>query len=59
MRVLVTGITGFVESRPADLLLTKEDVEVYGIKRWISKTENIEHLGGKIVLKECDLQDGS
>lgn len=59
MRILITGITGFVGSHLADFLLTKEDVEVYGIKRWRSRTENIEHLKGKIILKECDLRDGS
>jgi len=59
MRVLITGITGFVGSHLADFLLTKENVEVYGIKRWRSRTENIEHLEGKINLKECDLRDGS
>ena len=59
MRVLITGITGFVGSHLADFLLTKEDVEVYGIKRWRSRTENIEHLEGNIILKECDLRDAS
>lgn len=59
MRILITGITGFVGSHLADFLLTKEDVEVYGIKRWRSRTENIEHLEGKIILKECDLRDAS
>ena len=59
MRILITGITGFVGSHLADFLLTKENVEVYGIKRWRSRTENIEHLKGKIILKECDLRDGS
>lgn len=59
MRVLITGITGFVGSHLADFLLTKENVKIYGIKRWRSRTENIEHLKGKIILKECDLRDGS
>ena len=59
MKVLITGITGFVGSHLADFLLTKENVEVYGIKRWRSRTENIQHLEGKIILKECDLRDAS
>jgi len=50
MKILITGITGFVGSHLADFLLTKEDVEVYGIKRWRSRTENIEHLEGRIIL---------
>ena len=59
MRVLITGITGFVGSHLADFLLTKENIKVYGIKRWRSRTENIEHLEDKITLKECDLRDTS
>ncbi len=59
MKVLITGITGFVGSHLADFLLTKKEVEVYGTKRWRSRTENIEHLKDKIILKECDLRDGS
>ena len=59
MKVLITGITGFVGSHLADLLLTKENVEVYGIKRWRSRTENIQHLEGRTILKECDLRDAS
>ena len=59
MKVLITGITGFVGSHLTDFVLTKENVEVYGIKRWRSRTENIEHLKGKIILKECDLRDAS
>ena len=59
MRILITGITGFVGSHLADFLLTREDVKVYGIKRWRSRTENIEHLEGTVILKECDLRDAS
>ncbi len=42
-RALITGITGFTGSHLAELLLDK-GLEVYGIKRWRSKTENIEHI---------------
>jgi len=59
MKVLITGITGFVGSHVADFLSTRAAGEVYGIKRWRSRTENIEHLEGKIILKECDLRDAS
>lgn len=31
MKVLITGITGFAGSHLAEHLLTKKDVEVYGI----------------------------
>jgi GDP-4-dehydro-6-deoxy-D-mannose reductase len=57
MRVLITGITGFAGSHLADYCLARGDSEVHGIIRWRSRTENIEHLGGKIHLHECDLRD--
>lgn len=62
MRVLITGITGFVGSHMADYLLDNvDDVEVYALKRWRSNHENIEHLIGhpKVKLYECDLLDRS
>jgi len=56
-RVLITGVTGFAGSHLADYLLTRSDCEVYGIQRWRSRTENIEHLRDRITLLECDLRD--
>jgi len=55
-RVLVTGITGFVGSHLADFLLN-EGHEVYGMVRWRSRTENIEHIKDKLTLIESDLKD--
>ena len=59
MRVLITGVTGFAGSHLADYCLTRKDVDLHGIIRWRSRTENIEHLTGKIALHECDLRDAS
>ncbi len=59
MRVLITGITGFAGSHLADYCLERGDVEVYGIVRWRSRTENIEHLRDRITLLECDLRDAT
>ncbi len=56
MRVLITGITGFVGSHLAEYAL-KMGAEVYGSIRWRSKTENIEHLRSQIRLIESDLRD--
>ena len=58
MRVLITGITGFAGSHLADYLLAEQpEVEIFGFQRWRSRTENIEHLAGKIQLREADLRD--
>lgn len=59
MRVLITGITGFAGSHLADLCLTKKGVELYGIVRWRSRTENIEHIWDRVKLVECDLRDAT
>ena len=56
MRLLITGITGFVGSHMAEYALT-QGAEVFGSARWRSRTENIEHLRGKVRLIECDLRD--
>ena len=57
MRALITGITGFVGSHLADYLLARGDVELFGIKRWRSRTENIDHLQGRITLFDGDVRD--
>lgn len=59
MRVLITGITGFAGSHLADYCLERGDVEVHGIVRWRSRTENIEHLEGRFTPHECDLRDAT
>jgi GDP-4-dehydro-6-deoxy-D-mannose reductase len=55
-RAFITGITGFAGSHLAELLL-KEGFEVYGLCRWRSRTENIEHIQEKLHLIEGDLLD--
>ncbi|MBD3180161.1 MAG: NAD-dependent epimerase/dehydratase family protein [Candidatus Latescibacteria bacterium] len=59
MRVLITGITGFAGSHLADLCLEKSDIELFGIIRWRSRTENIEHIWDRLQLLECDLRDAN
>ena len=56
MSSLITGITGFVGSHLARLLLEKKQ-DVFGIYRWRSPLENLDGLGNKIKLYECDLRD--
>ena len=57
MKVLITGLTGFAGSHLADYCIARGGVEVHGIIRWRSRTENIEHSRDKIALHECDLRD--
>jgi len=56
MRVLITGITGFVGSHMAEYALAK-GAQVFGSNRWRSKTENIDHLRDKVTFIESDLRD--
>src|SRR5262245_51853433 len=58
-RVLITGVTGFAGSHLVDYLLTRNDSEIYGIHRWRSRTENVEHFADKITMLECDLRDAT
>jgi GDP-4-dehydro-6-deoxy-D-mannose reductase len=57
MRVLITGVTGFVGSHLADILVARPGLEVYGAHRWRSRMENVEHLRERLTLVECDLRD--
>lgn len=58
IKSLITGITGFVGSHLADLILEDQpQEEVYGIKRWRSPQDNISHLNGRVQLYDCDLRD--
>lgn len=56
IRVLITGVTGFVGSHFAEYALDR-GAEVWGSFRWRSKTENIEHIRDRLHLVECDLRD--
>lgn len=56
MKALITGITGFVGSHLSEYLLA-QGVEVYGVMRWRSQTENIRHIKDKIKLIQGDLRD--
>ena len=58
-RVLITGVTGFAGSHLADYLLSRNDCEIYGIQRWRSRTENVEHFLDKITMLECELRDAT
>ncbi len=58
MRVLITGITGFVGSHLVEYILAKHpQTEIFGIKRWRSPKDNIRHVLDKVTLFDCDLRD--
>ena len=59
MKVMITGITGFAGSHLVEFLMTLEGLEIYGIRRWRSRTEHIDHLADTIVMEECDLRDST
>ncbi|MDA8140278.1 MAG: GDP-mannose 4,6-dehydratase [Desulfobacteraceae bacterium] len=43
-KALITGITGMVGSHLADFLLANTDWDIYGLCRWRSPLDNVEHL---------------
>lgn len=43
-RALITGITGMVGSHLADLLLKNTDWDIFGMCRWRSPLDNVQHL---------------
>ena len=43
-KALITGITGMVGSHLTDFLLEHTDWDIYGVCRWRSPLENVEHL---------------
>lgn len=51
-RALITGITGMVGSHLADYLIANTDWDVYGMCRWRSPLDNVEHLLGRANKKD-------
>jgi GDPmannose 4,6-dehydratase len=43
-KILITGITGMVGSHLTDLLLKKTNCKIYGMCRWRSPLNNVQHL---------------
>lgn len=58
MRVLITGITGFVGSHLAEYCV-KRGHEVAGTMRWRSQQENLAGVRNEVRLYEADLRDGT
>jgi GDPmannose 4,6-dehydratase len=62
-RALITGVTGMVGSHLTDFLLENTDWDIYGMCRWRSPLDNVEHLldranrGNRLVFLDGDLCD--
>ena len=58
MKILITGITGFVGSHLAEFIINKnESHDVFGLCRWRSPRENLSNVYDKVTLIEADLCD--
>jgi GDP-mannose 4,6-dehydratase len=57
VRVLVTGITGFVGSHLADFLAERGGVEIHGLARWRSPLDNLRGRLDDVTLHHGDLRD--
>lgn len=57
MRILVTGITGFVGGHLAEGLLARDGVELFGVSRRGDWPAEWRHLSGRVGLSACDLCD--
>ena len=51
-RVLITGITGMVGSHLVDYLLANTDWDIYGMCRWRSPLDNVQHLLNRVNKKD-------
>ena len=56
MRVLITGVAGFVGSHLAEILIQKKQ-KIYGTCLACEPLDNIAHIKKKINLTECDITD--
>lgn len=56
-KILITGVSGFVGSYLAELLLLQKNVELYGSYLSEASLKNIAHIQEKIQLIQLDLQD--
>lgn len=58
MKVLITGVTGFVGSHLAEYILSLDESHIiYGLCRWRSPRDNLFNVINKIKLVEADLTD--
>lgn len=51
-KALITGVTGMVGSHLTDFLLENTDWDIYGVCRWRSPMDNVEHLLDRVNKKD-------
>ncbi|OIO38248.1 MAG: GDP-mannose 4,6-dehydratase [Candidatus Omnitrophica bacterium CG07_land_8_20_14_0_80_50_8] len=59
MKILITGIRGFVGTHLAEFLLDKKDVQIHGIARGAGEKRRRSKTAGKVFIHNCDLRDAS
>lgn len=63
MKALITGVTGMVGSHLCDFLLENTDWDIYGVCRWRSPLDNVNHLlervnkNDRLFFEYADLND--
>ena len=58
MKVLITGITGFVGSHLTEFLLENhKDLQIFGLKRWRSPLTNLSSVINKVNFVDGELRD--
>ncbi len=57
MKILITGIGGFVGSHLAEYSAAHSDAEIHGILRDLEKDENLRTIAGRVHLSTCDIAD--
>ncbi|MDD5131523.1 MAG: GDP-mannose 4,6-dehydratase [bacterium] len=59
MKCLITGVAGFVGSHMVEFLIKQKGAEIFGVDRWYTKKDNINHLLGEFEYLEFDMTDFS
>ena len=56
MRVLITGITGFVGSHLTEWLLARGGIELCGIEHGPGRTDHLDHVQNAVTIYDCDMR---
>ena len=59
LRILVTGVTGFVGGHLAEALLARGGATIVGLNRHTDWPAPLAHLSGCVELRYCDMTNGA